>query len=206
MPDENTDQIAPAPQAVDLEEFDLDAFADGAVRPHRVVPVIRDRQLAAEVLDARQKVIDLTVDQRDEDKKSRRRAGSSTTPELDEAVAEYDALMDQARGSFAYVRVEDLTRKVRNQARKAANGDPERFDAAVLAQVAQVFAVDPREHPDAPGKSLPAGGWEKFEAAIGAEQFNEITAAINEITAIGVSPDFSLPASLSRDGGTSSKS
>lgn len=209
MPENTTTPDAPTHAPADLEEFDLDGFIAGSVRPSKVVPIVRDRDLGGRVLELRQRVIDLSVQQSNDaaDGKSRRRAGAADTPELESVRADYEALLGEARGALVYVRVEDATRGVRKQARKDSGGsDVDRFNSSVLSQVAKVYVLDPREHPDAPGKVLTLAQWDTLAEVIGVEQYDMLIAAVNEVTETGVSPDFSLPASLSPAGGVSSRS
>lgn len=214
MPD--TNQTPATPEPADLEEFDLDGFIAGVVRPSKVIPVAKDRALGSQIQEARTRVADLEQEERDssaEGRASRRRAASTETATLEAARSDLDRLTEQARGQFVFVRVEDVTRKVRKQAMadgEAASTtrdiDRDAYNLSVLSMVARVYTTDPRQDAEAVGKVLTPDQWDGLVEAIGLSQYDALIDAANDVTLTGVSPDFSLPASPSPDGGTSSKS
>lgn len=202
----NTD---PAPQAADLEEFDLEGFIAGVVQPSKVVAVSQNRALGQQIEEVRGVVADLEekeADAKSSGSGSRRRAGTASTPELDAARSDLADLESQAAGTYVYVRVEGgLTRAIRDQAQNDSRGDKDRYNMSVIAHCARVHKADPRAVKDSPGRVLSIEQWEQFEAAVGFLQYDAIVDAMIEVTTVGVTPDFSQPASHSPDGGESSK-
>lgn len=207
MPDTNQ-----TPVPADLDAFDFDAFIDGIVQPSKVVAVAQNRALGQQLQEALQTVTDLQLEESNakaEGRPSKRRAATTESPELDAARQHLADLEQQAAKTFVYVRIEGgLTRAVREQAVKDAGetGGVGLYNQSVLAHVAQIYKLDPRTHPDAPGRLMSVDQWGKFAEAIGYLQWDAIINALAEVTATGVAPDFSQPPSASPDGGTSSKS
>lgn len=206
----NTPTQTPTP--ADLAEFDLDAFIAGAVTATKTVAIAQDRSLGEQIRQAMQDVMDLEQAQSNDKaagRPSKRRAATSEDPDLEAARARLADLEEKAEGTYVFVRVEALTRATRKQALKdaqAVDGDAYAYNQAVLAHTAQVFQVDPRTHPDAPGKTLTFDQWGAFADAIGYMQWDALVDAAIEAAGTGVSPDFSQPASPSPAGDASSKS
>ena len=219
MPDIDTthtsvgDDTTP-PTPATLDTFDLDAFLDGAVLPSKTVPVLLDRRVAAEALEVERRIADLeerASRESSEGKPTRRRAATTTDPELEAARADLDAL--RVRAQFAYVRVEPVNRSIRKQAVKdglaAATGsgiDQDAYNDSVISMVARLYTADPRVHDDAAGRVLTPQQWARFADVVGTAQYEAIIEAINEVSLVGVSPDFSRPASPSPSGEASSTS
>ena len=135
--------------------------------------------------------------------------GYFETPDLEAARARLADLEEKAEGTYVFVRVEALSRATRKQALKdaqAADGDAYAYNQAVLAHTAQLYKLDPRTHPDAPGRTLTFDQWGAFADAIGFMQWEALVDAAAEVAGTGVSPDFSQPASPSPAGDESSKS
>ena len=205
------DTTSPKPVPANLDEFDLDAFIDGVVQPSKVVAVAQDRTLGQQLQEAMQAVLDLQADEvnaKAEGRPSKRRAATEASPELEAARQRLDDLEKAAQSTFVFVRIESLSRDVRNQAIKDAGptGSVELYNQSALAHCAKVYKTDPRTHPDAPAKVLSSEQWGVMSTAIGALQWDALLAAITEVTEAGVEPDFSQPASPSPDGATFSKS
>lgn len=208
MPD--ADQTTPEP--VDLDAFDLDGFINGTVHPSRTVAVTNNRALGQQIQEAAQEVARLLDEERDAaatGRPSKRRAATTEAPELEEAREALARLEEQAAGSFVWVRIEGtLDAAVKAQAlkdAKAAGGDVTTYNLSVLAHTARVHKVDPRTHEDAAGAVMPLEQWQRFMTSIGALQHEAIMNALVEVNEVGVTPDFSQPASPSPDGGESSK-
>lgn len=209
MPD-NTPTKTPTP--ADLAEFDLDAFIAGAVTATKTVAIAQDRSLGEQIRQAMQDVVDLEQAQSNDKaagRPSKRRAATSEDPDLEAARARLADLEERAEGTYVFVRVEALTRATRKQALKdaqAVDGDAYAYNQSVLAHTAKIFQLDPRTHPDAPGKVLTFDQWGAFADAIGYMQWDALVDAAIEAAGTGVSPDFSQPASPSPAGDVSSKS
>lgn len=210
MPDTTPTQTAPTP--ADLAEFDLDAFIAGAVTATKTVAIAQDRSIGEQIRQAMQDVMDLEQAQSNDKaagRPSKRRAATSEDPDLEAARARLADLEEKAQGTYVFVRVEALSRATRKQALKdaqAADGDAYAYNQSVLAHTAQIFQLDPRTHPDAPGKMLTFDQWGAFADAIGYMQWDALVDAAIEAAGTGVSPDFSQPASPSPAGDESSKS
>lgn len=208
---ENT---APAqPEPADLEAFDFDGFIAGIVRPSRVVPVAKDRALGAQIVDTERRIAELEAeeaDRRADGRGSKRRAATAESPEMDEARAHLADLTEQARGQFFYVRIEDLTRKIRKQA--IADGtdggklDQDAYNMSALSMIATVHDTDPRVDEGSRGRVLTVEQWDQLSEAIGVRQYESLIDAAGDVTQVGVSPDFSQPASHSPETDTSDKS
>lgn len=202
----------PTPTPADLAEFDLDAFIAGAVTATKTVAIAQDRSLGEQIRQAMQDVMDLEQAQSNDKaagRPSKRRAATSEDPDLEAARARLADLEEKAEGTYVFVRVEALSRATRKQALKdaqAADGDIDAYNQAVLAHTAQLFKVDPRTNPNAPGKTLTFDQWGAFVDAIGYVQWDALVGAMAEAAGTGVSPDFSQPASPSPAGDESSKS
>lgn len=210
MPENKNDTTpeTPTPQPADLETFDLDGFIAGIVQPSKVVAISQNRALGQQILEAMQTVADLQDEERTakaEGRASKRRAASTESPELEAARKELTDLEAQAEGAFVFVRIEGLTKRTRKQALKDAS-DTDQYNLVVLSMSAKVHKNDPRTHPDSPGKVLSLEQWEEFSEAIGYMQYDALLDAMIEVSNVGVSPDFSQPASPSPAGDTSSKS
>lgn len=208
MPD--TDQSPAKPEPADLETFDLDGFIAGIVQPSKVVAISQNRALGQQIQEAAQTYVDLKDEERAakaEGRATKRRAASTESPELEAARKELTDLEEQAASTFVFVRIEGgLTRNTRKQALKDTEGDADQNNLAFLSMSAKVHKNDPRTHPDSPGKVLSLAQWEEFSEAIGYMQYDAVLDAMIEVSNVGVSPDFSQPASPSPDGDTSSKS
>ena len=222
---ENTETTA---TAADLTAFDLDGFLSGVVQPSTVVPVTRDRSAGERITDAMQAVVDAeravdaaksgAVEARADGRSTRRRAADADDPDVSEAEqalgdarGALEAAQDEARHTFVFVRVVSLTRKTRAAARDAAldadgKVDIDAYNLHALGEVGEVFAVDPREHPDAVGTRMTALQWDQFTDAIGIGQFDRLVSAITDLTLAEVPVDFSRPASPSPSGAAFSKS
>lgn len=211
MPD-TTPTPTPTPTPADLAEFDLDAFIAGAVTATKTVAIAQDRSLGEQIRQAMQDVMDLEQAQSNDKaagRPSKRRAATSEDPDLEAARARLADLEEKAEGTYVFVRVEALSRATRKQALKdaqAADGDAYAYNQAVLAHTAQLYKLDPRTHPDAPGRTLTFDQWGAFADAIGYMQWDVLVDAAIEAAGTGVSPDFSQPASPSPAGDESSKS
>lgn len=208
-----TDQTPAKPEPADLETFDLDGFIAGIVQPTKVVAISQNRALGQQILEAMQAVTDLQDDERTakaEGRATKRRAATTESPELEAARKELADLEAQAEGSFIFVKVEGgLTSSIKKQAVRESqerDGAVDTYNHAVLARITRLFKEDPRTHPDATGRVMDIDGWAKFSEAIGHMQYDPILDAMIEVSNVGVSPDFSQPASPSPAGDTSSKS
>ena len=209
MPD--TDQTTPEP--VDLDAFDLDGFINGTVHPSRTVAVTNNRALGQQIQQQAQEVARLLDEERAaaaEGRPSRRRAATAESPELEEARERLADLEEQAAGSFVWVKIEGtLDAAIKAQALKDAKregGSVSTYNLSVLAHTARLHKVDPRTHEDSTGAVMLLEQWQKFMTAIGALQHEAIVDALVEVNEVGVTPDFSQPASPSPDGDESSKS
>lgn len=207
MPD--TNQSTPA----DLEAFDLDGFIAGVVQPSKTVPIVQDRTLGQQLQDAMQAVADLEGEQQTakaEGRPSKRRAATVDSPELEEAREHLANLQTKAADGFVFVHVEGVTKNVRKEAvqdaQKAPGGQIEAYNLHALARSARIYKRDPRTHEDERGKVMTAEQWDRFAEAIGVLQWDHIIGALDDMSSVGVLPDFSQPASHSPDGDTSSKS
>lgn len=214
MPDHAT--TAPADDtAVDLTEFDLDAFVDGLVEPRKVVTICRDRDLALRLDDARERLSSLEDRDRsaaDSGQPTRRRMVAGEPSDTAAARAAVDDLTAQAGAAFVYVQVtggmsRDTRRQAANDASRVdADVRVDTFNLSMLSQVARVHVTDPRTVSESPGKFLDLAGWDKFTRAIGEQQYRSILDAVEYVSAAGVEPDFSPPSSPSPAGRTSSES
>lgn len=209
MPD--ADQTTPEP--VDLDAFDLDGFINGTVHPSRTVAVTNNRALGQQIQEAAQEVARLLDEERDAaatGRPSKRRAATAEAPELEEAREHLAQLEEQAAGCYVFVKIEGtLDTPIKAQALKDAKADGGKIDTyhqSILSMTARVHTVDPRTHDDSRGGVMTLDQWAEFAKSIGYFQWEAITEALIEVNEVGVTPDFSQPASPSPDGGESSES
>lgn len=209
MPD--TDKTTPEP--ADLDAFDLDAFIEGTVHPTRTVAVTNNRALGQRIQEQARVITDLQDAERDakaDGRATRRRAAATESPDLENARQALADLEAEAEQSFVWVKIEgtvdaDLKAQALKDA-KGAGGDVTTYNLSVLAHTARVHKSDPRTHPDDAGTVLSLEQWRTFTTKVGALQWDAILNALVDVNEVGVTPDFSQPASPSPDGDESSKS
>lgn len=204
----------PTPTPADLDAFDVDAFIAGITRPTETVPLVQDANLGKQLRQAQLEVtaaIDDQANAKAEGRASKRRAGSTETPAVENARARYDALLEHARatGRLVYIHVETATEADRRQAlvdARADGGSMSTYNTSLISLTCRLHLEDPRANPNSKGRVLTVEQWTAINNAVGALQWDAIVEASSRVAEDAVTPDFSLPASLSPDGGTSSGS
>lgn len=167
--------------SVTPQDFDLDAWLDGAERPARSVTVYQKAGLIAD-LDALEEQIRNAEEAQDVDGPSMGGGPASLR-------AKYQKLAQQFHDSALTIRVEGRSKSERVRVASAVT-DPEKRGAAILAEAIQSPKFTPAQV-------------EKLAAKIGDAQFQRVVARFNEASdeVPAVSADFLPHASTLGDGG-----
>lgn len=191
-----------------VADFDIEAWRSGRKTPSRVIPVTNDpgaglrlTQLRSELAEIRREAEEAIAEGR---KVRGGRAGSKTTPQQEQTAEEIRAVLADLDGTWSFVHVRALNPHEANKIADIEN----RIDRVAAA----LASVDKDGNPAAtisgsdatPGSTLTTEQWHDLLDAIGMTQMLKLEAALTELTAAAVTPDFSRRVSSLLDGPTSS--
>ena len=169
--------------------FDIEAWRSGRKTPTRIVPVTNDPGAGLRLTQMQERELKIREDQALAQAEGRKvpgkRAGSTSTAELDDLKANIKAILAELDGTWTYITVRALTPR---EANRVADTKENRIDkiAAALAVAGTISASQ-----DGPGETLDEDGWSAVLETIGVQQTLSVENAMSELTDAVVTPDFS---------------
>lgn len=169
--------------------FDIEAWRSGRKTPTRVIPVTNDPGAGLRLAELQERELKIRTGHAEAQAEGRKvpgkRAGSTTTAELEALKDEIRVILAELDGTWSYITVRALTPR---EANRVADTKENRIDkiAAALAVTATISA-----NRDGPGETLDEDGWSGVLETIGVQQTLSVENAMSELTDAVVTPDFS---------------
>lgn len=176
------------PEANPVAAFDIEAWRSGRKTPTRVVPVTNDPGAGLRLAELQERELKIRTGHAEAQAEGRRvsgkRAGSTTTAELEALKDEIRVILAELDGTWSYIHVRALTPR---ESAKIGKLDDGMDQVAASLEVGATLSATA----DAPGERLDRGGWDGVLETIGTQQAAAVQTAITELTFAVVTPDFS---------------
>lgn len=186
-----------------VADFDIEAWRSGRKTPTRIVPVTNDPGAGLRLMQMQERELKIREDQALAQAEGRKvpgkRAGGTSTPELEALKDDIKTIVDELEGTWSYIHVRALTPREANKV-----GDRENRVDKIAAALAIVGTISGSREES--GEPLDEDGWNDVLDAVGVAQALKVEAAISELTDAVVTPDFSRRVSALLDTQDSSSS